>query len=177
MLRAGTISSAYRKPHTCWQHRAGLTRGVTHSAPARTAASRTGSQASSSPRPPVTAMAHLARHMEPSRTWDSPSMDAGRTRPPCSERWRLALASCRPSRRRGIGSQLLELASGNRCISVGHKTQISQFHSSGAPPSRREVHLHKKRRIQPYRRAATQRASASPSRTSPTRPTAWLTTR
>ena len=30
MLRhatAGTISSAYRKPHTCWQHPAALTRG------------------------------------------------------------------------------------------------------------------------------------------------------
>jgi D-alanyl-D-alanine carboxypeptidase len=30
------MSSAYRKPHTCWQHRAALTGGVTYSEPART---------------------------------------------------------------------------------------------------------------------------------------------
>src|SRR5512132_1729023 len=30
------MSSAYRKPHTCWQHRAALTGGVTYREPART---------------------------------------------------------------------------------------------------------------------------------------------
>ena len=40
MLRAGRISPAYRKPHTCRQHRAALTGGMTSSAPARTATRR-----------------------------------------------------------------------------------------------------------------------------------------
>jgi zinc D-Ala-D-Ala carboxypeptidase len=35
------MSSAYRKPDTCWQHRAALTGGMTSSKPARTAARRT----------------------------------------------------------------------------------------------------------------------------------------
>src|SRR3977135_3248967 len=30
------ISSAYRKPHTCWQHHAALNGGVAYSEPART---------------------------------------------------------------------------------------------------------------------------------------------
>jgi zinc D-Ala-D-Ala carboxypeptidase len=34
------ISFAYRKPHTCWQHRAALTGGVTYSEPARTTTRR-----------------------------------------------------------------------------------------------------------------------------------------
>src|SRR5215208_5571356 len=34
------ISSAYRKPHTCWQRRAALTGGMSSSKPARTAAAR-----------------------------------------------------------------------------------------------------------------------------------------
>src|SRR4051794_21779815 len=49
MLPAGSISSAYRKPHTCWQHQAALTGGMTYSEPARTAARRPRSLASSSP--------------------------------------------------------------------------------------------------------------------------------
>src|SRR5215207_4863008 len=39
--RSRRISSAYRKPHTCWQHRAALTGGMSDSEPARTAARRT----------------------------------------------------------------------------------------------------------------------------------------
>src|SRR5215213_5152822 len=39
--RSRRISSAYRKPHTCWQHRAVLTGGMAYSEPARTAARRT----------------------------------------------------------------------------------------------------------------------------------------
>jgi zinc D-Ala-D-Ala carboxypeptidase len=35
------MSSAYRKPHTCWQHHAALTGGMTYRKPARTAARRT----------------------------------------------------------------------------------------------------------------------------------------
>src|ERR1700716_2762108 len=35
MLPAGSISSAYRKPHTCWQHHAALNGGVTYSEPVR----------------------------------------------------------------------------------------------------------------------------------------------
>src|SRR6266498_2277223 len=34
------ISSAYRKPHTCWQHHAALTGGMTYSEPARTTTRR-----------------------------------------------------------------------------------------------------------------------------------------
>jgi D-alanyl-D-alanine carboxypeptidase len=34
------MSSAYRKPHTCWQHRAALNGGMTHSEPARTTTRR-----------------------------------------------------------------------------------------------------------------------------------------
>src|ERR1700716_2341568 len=41
MLPAGNISSAYRKPHTCWQHHAALNGGMAYSEPARTAARRT----------------------------------------------------------------------------------------------------------------------------------------
>src|SRR5215467_13274010 len=41
MLRAGCISPAYRKPHTCWQHHAALTGRVTRTAPARTTTRRT----------------------------------------------------------------------------------------------------------------------------------------
>ena len=40
MLTSWRISSAYRKPHTCWQHHAGLTGGVTYSEPARTTTRR-----------------------------------------------------------------------------------------------------------------------------------------
>src|SRR3989442_14551392 len=40
ILPAGNISSAYRKPHTCWQHHAALTGGVTYSEPARTTTRR-----------------------------------------------------------------------------------------------------------------------------------------
>jgi D-alanyl-D-alanine carboxypeptidase len=34
------MSSAYRKPHTCWQHHAALTGGMTYSEPARTTTRR-----------------------------------------------------------------------------------------------------------------------------------------
>src|ERR1700716_1113209 len=36
MLPAGSISSAYRKPHTCWQHHAALNGGMTYSTPSET---------------------------------------------------------------------------------------------------------------------------------------------
>src|SRR4030095_9983598 len=39
--RSRRLSSAYRKPHTCWQHHAALTGGMTYREPARTAARRT----------------------------------------------------------------------------------------------------------------------------------------
>jgi len=35
------MSSAYRKPHTCWQHHAALTAGMTYREPARTTTRRT----------------------------------------------------------------------------------------------------------------------------------------
>src|SRR5262245_52226835 len=47
ILPARSISPAYRKPHTCWQHHAALTGGMTYSEPARTTARRTRSLAPS----------------------------------------------------------------------------------------------------------------------------------
>ena len=41
MLARWRVSSAYRKPHTCWQHQAALTGGVTYCEPARTTTRRT----------------------------------------------------------------------------------------------------------------------------------------
>src|SRR4051794_39526791 len=35
MLESRSISSAYRKPHTCWQHRHPFTEGMTQTAPPR----------------------------------------------------------------------------------------------------------------------------------------------
>ncbi len=46
----------------------------------------------------------------------------------------------------------IDLARGNRCISVGHKTPDHECHASGAQQSRRGVHLHAKHRIRPHRR-------------------------
>src|SRR2546426_918340 len=40
MLTSRRISSAYRKPHTCWQHHAALIGGMTDSEPARTTTRR-----------------------------------------------------------------------------------------------------------------------------------------
>ena len=40
MLRSGRVSLAYRKPHTCRQHRSAFTGGVNSSAPVRTGARR-----------------------------------------------------------------------------------------------------------------------------------------
>src|SRR5688572_18845340 len=40
MLTSWRISSAYRKPHTCWQHHAALTGGMSYNAPARTTTHR-----------------------------------------------------------------------------------------------------------------------------------------
>jgi zinc D-Ala-D-Ala carboxypeptidase len=40
MLTSWGISSAYRKPHTCWQHHAALNGGVTYSEPARSTTRR-----------------------------------------------------------------------------------------------------------------------------------------
>jgi D-specific alpha-keto acid dehydrogenase len=104
------VSSAYRKPHTCWQHRAAQTGGVTYSKPAQAAARNTRSPASSSSLAvPTTGMtiygcgrdeAILFREMAPRlgvmpRITDAPVSEAN-----------------------------LDLAFGNRCISVGHKTHI-----------------------------------------------------
>ena len=111
MLQAGRISSAYRKPHTCWQHHAALTGGMTYSEPARTAVRLTRSLASSSHSavPPMGITVYGCGHDEavlfreiaprfgvmPTITEEAPS------------------------------EANIELAFGNRCISVGHKTQIT----------------------------------------------------
>ncbi len=111
MLPVGNISSAYRKPHTCRQHHAALTGGMTYSEPAPTAARRTRSPASStSPAVPTMGItiygcgqdeAVLFREMAP-RFGVMPTI----TEAAASE-------------------ANIYLAFGNRCISVGHKTQIT----------------------------------------------------
>src|SRR6266566_4516403 len=111
MLPTGNISSAYRKPHTCWQHHAALTGGMTYREPARTAARRTRSLASSSssavPRTGITIYgcgqdeAVLFREMAP-RFGVTPTITEA-----------------------AVSEATIDLISGNRCISVGHKTQVS----------------------------------------------------
>jgi D-specific alpha-keto acid dehydrogenase len=111
LLPAGNISPAYRKPHTCWQHHAALTGGMTYSEPARTAARRTRSLASSSssavPTMGITIYgcgqdeAILFREMAP-RFGVMPAITEA-----------------------AVSEANIELALGNRCISVSHKTQIT----------------------------------------------------
>jgi D-specific alpha-keto acid dehydrogenase len=110
-LPAGNMSSAYRKPHTCRQHHAALTGGMPYSEPARTAARRTRSLASSSssavPAMGITIYgcgqdeAVLFREMAP-RFGAMPTITEA-----------------------AVSEANIELAFGNRCISVGHKTQIT----------------------------------------------------
>jgi D-specific alpha-keto acid dehydrogenase len=101
----------YRKPHTCWQHHADLTGSVTHSDPARTAARRTRSL-TSSPSSTVPTMgitiygcgqdeAVLFREMAP-RLGVMPTITEA-----------------------AVSEANIEPAFGNRCISVGHKTRIT----------------------------------------------------
>src|SRR6266702_3696836 len=111
MLPTGNISSAYRKPHTCWQHHAALTGGMTYREPARTAARRTRSLASSSSSAvPTTGItiygcgqdeAVLFREMAP-RFGVLPTITEA-----------------------AVSEASIELAFGNRCISVGHKTRVT----------------------------------------------------
>src|SRR4030081_411584 len=105
------MSSAYRKPHTCWQHHAALTGGMTYSEPARTAPRRTRSLASSSssavPTMGITIYgcgqdeAVMFREMAP-RFGVKPTITEA-----------------------AVSEANTELAFGNRCISVGHKTQVT----------------------------------------------------
>jgi D-specific alpha-keto acid dehydrogenase len=111
MLPPPNISPAYRKPHTCWQHHAALTRGMTYREPARTAGRHTRALAppSSSAGPAIGITIYgcgqdeavLFREMAP-RLGVMPTI----TEAPVSE-------------------ANIELAFGNRCISVGHKTRIT----------------------------------------------------
>ena len=108
MLAAGSISSAYRKPDTCWQHQTALTGSMTHSEPARTAARCARSLASTA----VTKMgitiygcgtdeATLFRAMSP-RFGVLPTITEA-----------------------AVSEATTKLALGNRCISIGHKTQVT----------------------------------------------------
>src|SRR3982075_3864083 len=111
LLPAGNISPAYRKPHTCWENHAALTGGGTKSKPPRTAPRRTRSLASSSssavPTMGITIYgcghdeAILFREMAP-RFGVLPTITEA-----------------------AVSEANIELAFGNRCISVGHKTQIT----------------------------------------------------
>ena len=126
-LHGRNISSAYRKSHTCWQHRAGLTGGRDLQRPART----------SGPPHRIAGVLVLPgirrphwRHMLATQTraapkWESPSMGASRTRPSCSERLAPRFGVVPTITDAAVSDANLELALGNRCISVSHKTQIS----------------------------------------------------
>src|SRR3977135_4134637 len=111
MLPAGNISPAYRKPHTCWQQHAALTGGMTYSDPARTAARRTRSLASSS---------------------SSAVPTVGITIYGCGQDEAVLFRETAPRfgvmpaiTEAAVSEANIELAFGNRCISVDHKTQIT----------------------------------------------------
>ena len=106
-----SISSAYRKPHTRRQHPAALTGGMIHSEPARTAARRTRSPASSS---------------------SSAVPTMGITIYGCGQDEAALFRELAP--RLGVVPTITEaavsegnvgLALGNRCISIGHKTHVT----------------------------------------------------
>lgn len=111
MLLVGSISSAYPNPDTRRQRRTALTGGMTDSDAVRTAVRRPRSPAFPSaaavPKPGITVYgcapdeAVLFREMAPRFGFAATVTEA-----PVSE-------------------ATVELASGNRCISVGHKTQIT----------------------------------------------------
>jgi D-specific alpha-keto acid dehydrogenase len=108
---ACSLSPAYRKPHTRRQHHAALTGGMTDSEPARTATRRTRSLArASSPAVLATGItiygcgqdeADLFREMAP-RFGVLPAITEA-----------------------AVSEANIELALGNRCVSVGHKTQVA----------------------------------------------------
>src|SRR5258708_35281967 len=111
MLPAGNISSAYRKPHTCWQHHAALTGGMPYSEMERTAARRRRSLASSasSAVPTMGITIYGCGHDE--------AVLFGEMAPRFGVMPTITEAA--------VSEANIELAFGNRCISVGHKTQIT----------------------------------------------------
>jgi D-specific alpha-keto acid dehydrogenase len=111
MLLAGNISSAYRKPHTCWQHNAALTGGMTSSEPARTAARRARSLASSSSSAvPTMGITIYGCEQDEAVLFREMTSHFGVV-PTITEA--------------AVSEANIELAFGNRCISVGHKIQIT----------------------------------------------------
>jgi D-specific alpha-keto acid dehydrogenase len=95
MLPAGNVSPAYRKPDTCWQRDAAFTGCVSHSEPARTAARRIAIFGCERDE------AVLFRELAP-RFGVTPTItEAAAT------------------------EANVDLAAGNRCISVSHKTRIT----------------------------------------------------
>lgn len=110
-VAAENVSSAYPKPHTCWQHHAALTGGVTDSESPRTAAPLIGSLAS----------------------WSSSAVpNVGITVYGCGEYEAAAFRRLAP--RLGVRATItaaavsesnVGLVRGNRCISVGHKTRVT----------------------------------------------------
>ena len=131
MVRAGTISSAYRNPHTCWQHQAVLT----------WRRDRQPTSTNRSPLHPVAGvlvfdggirspgcagrgMQHRPRNGN-HHLW----LRAGRGRP--VPRDGASLWRCADRHRcSGVSTANLDLASGNRCISVGHQHSHHEFHPS-----------------------------------------------
>ena len=142
---------------------AALTGGMTLSEPARPAAGRTRSPASSSPRivPPTGITIYgcgrdeavLFREVAP-RFGVVPTITEA-----------------------AVSEANIELARGNRCISVGHKTSVTDSTLLALSRAGVSVRLHAKHRIQPHRRGLRGERRHLPWGTSPTHPTAWPTTR
>ena len=110
-LLAGNISSAYRKPHTCWQHHAALTGDMTYSEPARTAAHRARSLASWSSSAVATTGITI---------YGCGQDEADSVREVASRLGVVPTITEAP-----VSDANTELALGNRCISVSHKNQIT----------------------------------------------------
>jgi D-specific alpha-keto acid dehydrogenase len=108
----GRISPTYRKPDTPWQHRTALTEGMISSDPARAAASRPPSL----PTPPASA-----------------ARETGVTVYSCDRDEAVLFRQLAPHfgvvptiTAAAASEADITLVSGNRCISVGHKTPLTQ---------------------------------------------------
>jgi D-specific alpha-keto acid dehydrogenase len=105
----GDISPAYRKPDTSWQHPAALTSGMTSSEPARSGARRARSVA---PEPAVPGTGITVYGCGPDES---------------AVFWQVAprFGVVPTITEAPVSEANVELARGNRCVSVGHKTPVT----------------------------------------------------
>jgi D-specific alpha-keto acid dehydrogenase len=110
-LPACCISPAYRKPHTLRQHFVALTVGMTHSEPDRRVADRPRSQATpSSTAIPATGITVYGCGPDEAALFREKAFRFGVTTT-------ITAAA--------VSAANIDLASGNRCISVGHKSRVA----------------------------------------------------